>query len=212
VVLGVDRLDYTKGIRERFLAVERLLESQKHLRGKFTLIQIAVPSRSRVPEYRNLRREIDETVGRINGRFAEGSYVPIRYYYRAFSPLALAGFYRAADVILITPLRDGLNLVAMESVMVNADRAPVLVLSELAGVSKILKEALLVNPYDPDGLAEGLHRALVMTAPERARRTGALVNRVRSHTARDWAAQVLGAGSGVSSEPAEGASIGMIPE
>jgi len=212
VVLGVDRLDYTKGIRERFLAVERLLENQRHLRGKFTLIQIAVPSRSRVPEYRNLRREIDETVGRINGRFADGSYVPIRYYYRSFSPATLAGFYRSADVVLITPLRDGLNLVAMESMMVNSDRSPVLVLSELAGVSKILEEALLVNPYDPDGLAEGLHRALVMPEEERRDRREALVDRIRSHTARDWVDRVLHPGSESRVVPSADLPIGVIPE
>jgi trehalose 6-phosphate synthase len=190
IVLGVDRLDYTKGIRERFLAVERLLEEHRHLRGKFTLIQIAVPSRSRVPEYRELRREIDETVGRINGRFADGSYVPIRYHYRSFRPEALAGFYRSADVILITPLRDGLNLVAMESMMVNVDRPPVLVLSELAGVSRLLPEAILVNPYDAEGLAENLHRALVMPEEERLSRGEAIVRRIRSHTAHDWLERV----------------------
>jgi alpha,alpha-trehalose-phosphate synthase [UDP-forming] len=187
IILGVDRLDYTKGILERIRAVERLLDTQADLRGEFCLVQIAVPSRTRVPEYREMRREIDETVGRVNARFARGSYVPVRYYYRGFSPRSLATYYRAADVGLVTPLRDGMNLVAMEFVMANADRPVVLILSELAGASEVLDGALLVNPYDLDGVAEGIRSALEMNPNERRRRTQALVEQVRGHDVHAWA-------------------------
>ncbi len=191
IILGVDRLDYSKGILERILAVERLLDRESWLRGEFCLLQIAVPSRTRVPEYREMRREIDETVGRVNARFARGSYVPVRYYYRAFPPRSLAAHYRAADIGLVTPLRDGMNLVAMEYLMTNADRPVVLILSELAGASEVLNGALLVNPYDLDGMAEGIRSALEMNGDERLRRTRALAEQVRNHDVHAWASANL---------------------
>ncbi len=187
IIVGADRLDYTKGILQRVQAVERLLDRESWLRGEFCLVQIAVPSRTRVPEYRDMRREIDETVGRVNGRFARGNYVPIRYYYRSMPAHQLAAFYQAADVGLITPLRDGMNLVAMEYVIVNEGRPVVLILSELAGASEILDGALLVNPYDLDGMAEGIKLALEMPEDERRRRTEALTDLVRRHDVHRWA-------------------------
>jgi len=191
VVLGVDRLDYTKGMLERIRAVEFLLEHEPWLRGEFSLVQIAVPSRTRVPEYREMRREIEETVGRVNGRFSEGPYVPIHYYYRSVPPDALAAFYRAADIGLVTPLRDGMNLVGMEFVATNTDRSPVLVLSELAGASRILEGAVLVNPYDTEGVAEGIRIALQMSEEERSRRSRSLKASVTGNTVHDWAAANL---------------------
>ncbi len=187
VIVGVDRLDYTKGILQRIQAVERLLERESWLRGEFTLVQIAVPSRTRVPEYREMRREIDETVGRVNGRFARDNYVPIRYYYRSVPPTTLAGYYAAGDIALITPLRDGMNLVAMEYSVTNTGKPVVLILSELAGASEILDGALLVNPYDLDGMAEGIKAALAMPREERRRRSALVANQVRRGDVHTWA-------------------------
>jgi alpha,alpha-trehalose-phosphate synthase [UDP-forming] len=191
IVLGVDRLDYTKGILQRVQAVERLLESDPESRGRFTLIQIAVPSRTRVPEYRRMKREIDETVGRVNGRFARDHYVPIRYYYRSVSITTLAAHYRAADIALVTPLRDGMNLVCMEYVIANSARSVALILSELAGASDVLEGAILVNPYDVDGMAEALRRAMDMPEEERAARVRSMESWIRGHSARSWATGVL---------------------
>lgn len=201
VILGVDRLDYTKGMLERIRAVEYLLEHEPWLRGEFSLVQIAVPSRTRVPEYREMRREIDETVGRVNGRFSEGPYVPIHYFYRSVPPDTLAAYYRAADIGLITPLRDGMNLVGMEFVAANADRSPVLVLSELAGASEILKGAVLVNPYDTEGVADGIRTALQMPEEERAKRADRLKASVAGHSVHDWAGAVLGQLFGEAPQP-----------
>jgi len=191
IVLGIDRLDYTKGILERVLAMEQLLERESSLRGKVSLVQIAVPSRTRVPEYRKMRREIEETVGRVNGRFSQASYTPVHYYYRQVPRRSVAAFYRAADVGLVTPLRDGMNLVCMEFMAANFDRAPALVLSELAGASHELTDAVRVNPRDLEGLMEGIKTALRMTPDERAWRASALMRRIRALDVHGWAERIL---------------------
>jgi trehalose 6-phosphate synthase/phosphatase len=191
IVLGVDRLDYTKGILQRVQAIEHLLESDPDARGRFTLIQIAVPSRTRVPEYRRMKREIDETVGRVNGRFAREHHVPIRYYYRSVSHATLAAYYRAADIALVTPLRDGMNLVCMEYIIANSGRPVSLVLSELAGASDVLDGAIRVNPYDVDGIAEALRLAMDMPEEERGVRARNIESWIRRHDARSWARGVL---------------------
>jgi alpha,alpha-trehalose-phosphate synthase [UDP-forming] len=191
IVLGLDRLDYTKGILERILAVEQLLERNPALRGTFSLVQIAIPSRTRVPEYRRLRREIEETVGRVNGRFSEGAYSPVHYYYRRLPPRGVAAHYRAADVALVTPLRDGMNLVCMEFMATNFDRSPVLVLSELAGASHELAEALPVNPRDLEGLMEGIQVALEMPEAERRSRAERLRARIEALDVHGWAERIL---------------------
>jgi trehalose 6-phosphate synthase/phosphatase len=205
IVLGMDRLDYTKGILERVLAVEQLLEREPGLRGTFSLVQIAVPSRTRVPEYRQMRREIEETVGRVNGRFSQGAYHPVHYYYRQVPRRDVAAFYRAADVGLVTPLRDGMNLVCMEFMAANFDRTPVLVLSELAGASHELTDAVRVNPRDLEGLMEGIKTALEMPAEERALRAARLRARIRALDVHGWAERILTQLSGKSSpdEPPE---------
>jgi len=192
IVLGMDRLDYTKGILERVLAMEQLLEREPSMRGKVSLVQIAVPSRTRVPEYRKMRREIEETVGRVNGRFSQASYTPVHYYYRKVPRRSLAAFYRAADVGLVTPLRDGMNLVCMEFMAANFDRAPALVLSELAGASHELTDAVRVNPRDLEGLMEGIKTALRMSPEERTRRAAALMTRIRALDVHGWAERILG--------------------
>jgi trehalose-6-phosphate synthase len=191
IVLGMDRLDYTKGILERVLAMEQLLEREPSMRGKVSLVQIAVPSRTRVPEYRKMRRDIEETVGRVNGRFSQASYTPVHYYYRQVPRRSLAAFYRAADVGLVTPLRDGMNLVCMEFMAANFDRAPVLVLSELAGASHELTDAVRVNPRDLEGLMEGIKAALRMSPEERARRAAGLMTRIRALDVHGWAERIL---------------------
>jgi trehalose 6-phosphate synthase/phosphatase len=186
VVLGVDRLDYTKGIPERIQAFERLLELHPEHREKVALLQLAVPSRAQVAEYRELKREIDELVGRINGRFATADWSPIRYLYRAVSQERLCAVYRDADVALVTPLRDGMNLVAKEFIACQVDEPGVLVLSRLAGAAETMREALLVNPYDVDGTAEVIHRALTMDEAERRSRVAALRRREKRDDVEAW--------------------------
>jgi len=186
IILGVDRLDYTKGIPERILAFERLLEVYPEHRERATLVQLAVPSRDQVAEYRALKREIDELVGRVNGRFATSHWSPIRYLYRSLPQDELAGLYRDADVALVTPLRDGMNLVAKEFVASQTGDPGVLVLSRLAGAAEHMHEALRVNPYNIDSVAENLHRALTMDADERADRMRALQLRERRDDLRGW--------------------------
>src|SRR5262249_13989893 len=152
LLIGVDRLDYTKGIVERLLGYERFLERHPRWRRRVSLVQITVPSRFRVPQYRELKRQIDETVGRIIGRFTREARAPLAYHYTSFDHERLAAWYRAADVALVTPLRDGMNLVAKEYVACHPEGDGVLVLSEFAGASRELAEALLVNPYEPENI------------------------------------------------------------
>jgi trehalose 6-phosphate synthase/phosphatase len=199
VVLGVDRLDYTKGIPERLTAFECLLERHTEHRGKVVLLQVAVPSRSQVTEYRRLKREIDELVGRINGRFATARWSPIQYLCRSFPAERLAALYRDADVALITPLRDGMNLVAKEFVACQTVQPGVLVLSRLAGAAESMREALLVNPYNIDETAEAVHRALTMEEVERRSRMAALRRRERRGTVEVWTRDFLQAAA---AEPA----------
>jgi trehalose 6-phosphate synthase/phosphatase len=186
IILGVDRLDYTKGIPERIRAFARLLERHREHRGRVVLQQIAVPSRSQVAEYQDLKREIDELVGRVNGRFASHDWTPIHYLYRSISPERLAALYRDADVGLVTPLRDGMNLVAKEYVACQVDDPGVLVLSRMAGAAESMLEALHVNPYNVDGVAENLQRALTMDLADRTDRMVALRTRERANNAGAW--------------------------
>ncbi len=193
VVLGVDRLDYTKGIPERIRAFERLLELHPRHREEVVFLQLAVPSRSQVAEYRELKRELDELVGRVNGRFATATWSPIRYLYRSVPRERLAAMYRDADVALVTPLRDGMNLVAKEYVACQVDDPGVLILSRLAGAAETMREALHVNPYNIDGTAEALHRALTMETEERASRMASLRVRERRDDVFAWVQSFLDA-------------------
>lgn len=186
VVLGVDRLDYTKGIPERIRAWERLLELYPEHREKVVLLQVAVPSRAEVPEYRALKREIDELVGQVNGRYATAQWSPIRYLYRTFPHEELVQMYRDAAVAVVTPLRDGMNLVAKEYVAAQRDEPGVLVLSRLAGAAETMHEALLVNPNNIDETAAAINRALTMEEPERRSRMAALQQRERRHNVVAW--------------------------
>jgi trehalose 6-phosphate synthase len=183
ILLGVDRLDYTKGIIERLRAIEVLLEERPELRGRLAFVQIAVPSRGEVREYRELRRKVEELVGRINGRFTDpGGDVPVHYLYRAVPYERLLAYYRLADVCLVTPLADGMNLVAKEFVTAQAagDGAGALVLSEFTGAADELHDALVCNPYDLAGLAGAIELALELDENDRRRR----IERMAAATAR----------------------------
>ena len=186
VVLGIDRLDYTKGIPRRLLAFERLLERRPATAPQVQLIQVAVTSRGEVNEYRSFKRSVDELVGRINGRFATHDYTPIRYMNRGLDSRGVAALYLAADVMLVTPLRDGLNLVAKEFVATRTDGDGVLVLSEFAGVAAELPDALQFNPYDIDGAAAAIERALAMPVDERRARMAVLRDAVTAHDVHGW--------------------------
>jgi trehalose 6-phosphate synthase/phosphatase len=191
IVLGVDRLDYTKGIPERIRAFERLLELHPRHRENVVLLQIAVPSRSQVTEYRQLKSEIDELVGRVNGRFATASWSPIRYLYRSFNQDRLCALYRDADVALITPLRDGMNLVAKEYVACQVEEKGVLVLSSMAGAAQTMRETLIVNPNDSEATAEAIHRALTMEEEQKRTRMAALRRRERRDDVHAWVQSFL---------------------
>jgi trehalose 6-phosphate synthase/phosphatase len=206
IVFGADRLDYTKGIKERLLGVERLLERHPDRAGSFIMLQVLVPSRHQVEEYRVMKQEIDQTVGRINGEHGKPGWVPIHYQYRALNREDLVAHYRAASVALITPLRDGMNLVAPEFVASRTDDDGVLILSEFAGVAEQFPEALLVNPYDLDGCADAIVSALDMPPVERAARMQGLRQRIRENTVQDWAKHCLSMGDSPKRRRDDGAS------
>ncbi len=192
LIVGVERLDYTKGIAERLRGVERLLDTRPEWRGKVTLYQIITPSREEgVESYREKKREVDELIGRINGKFSNDLWTPIHYLNRAFNPARLIVYYRAADIALVTPLRDGLNLVAKEYVAARVNQDGVLILSEFAGASSQLPEALLVNPYSDDDMANSLEYALLMTKDEQRRRMRAMQSRIKEQDISWWTKQFL---------------------
>jgi trehalose 6-phosphate synthase/phosphatase len=188
IVLGVDRLDYTKGIPRRLHAVERLLEREPDLRDRIRYIQVAVPSRGEVDSYQKFKRQVEERVGRINGKCGTLRSTPIHYIHRSVSMRHLVALYCAADVMLVTPLRDGMNLVAKEFVASRIDEDGVLVLSEFAGAAAELDGALVVNPYDVEAVAENIQRALTMPSAERRAHMRMLRRRVQAHDVHAWAA------------------------
>ena len=191
IVLGVDRLDYTKGLPEKIEAFERFLEIHPEHRERVVLLQIAEPSREQVPEYQRLKRQVDELVGRVNGRFATRRWTPIRYLHRSIPPEELAVLYRDAEIALITPLRDGMNLVAKEYVVSQVGEPGVLILSRMAGAAESMHEALSVNPYNTDQVVEALHLALQMDTSERSARMRALQKRERRLDLHAWVERIL---------------------
>ena len=192
LILGVDRLDYSKGIPERLEAYARLLEKFPEWRNQVAFVQVSVPTRSEIPEYGELRSRVESLVGRINGAYGEADWVPVRYLYRSYDQETLARLYRQAAVGLVTPLRDGMNLVAKEFIAAQDDSDPgVLLLSKFAGAAEHLTLALLTNPYHPDGLAADLDQALRMPREERATRQSALHAIVWRDTASAWAKRFL---------------------
>ena len=187
IVLGVDRLDYTKGIPERLAAFGNALERFPELRGKMSFVQIVVPSRETIPKYQDLKIDIERRVSEINGRFTQSGWVPIHYIFRSVDRAELLAFYRAAEIALITPLKDGMNLVAKEYCAANVDETGVLILSEFAGTAPQLQEgALLVNPYDMERVAEALYHATQMDLGQRQRRMRSLRQSVRRHDIYWW--------------------------
>jgi trehalose 6-phosphate synthase len=189
LMLGVDRLDYTKGIVERLLAVEMLLERNPGLRTSLAFLQLAVPSRDDVREYRQLRVTVEQHVGRINGRFTQpGSDVPVHYLYRGLKPQQLAAYYAAADALLVTPLIDGMNLVCKEYVTVQeaCGGSGVLLLSEFTGAAVELPQAVLCNPFDVEGLSYRIEHALSVTPDVRRKALAAMAEQVRTHDVHDW--------------------------
>ncbi len=193
LLLAVDRLDYTMGIPRRLLAFELLLARRPEWRGRVRLIQVAVPSRAQVRAYRAIRREVDALVGRINGEFGTPHWTPVQYLYQSVPEHQLLALYRAADVMLVTPVRDGMNLVAKEFVVARSDEDGVLVLSEFAGAAAEMRSAVLVNPYDLEQSAERYHQALVMAASERGARMRSLREHVFGFDVHRWADTFLAA-------------------
>jgi trehalose 6-phosphate synthase len=191
MVLGVDRLDYTKGILERLIGFERFLEQNPAWRRRVTLVLIAVPSRTKVSDYADLKRELDELVGHVVGRFSSEGWVPLRYLYTQFGAEELVAYYRAADVALLTPLRDGMNLVAKEFVASRVGDDGVLILSEFAGAAEELTEALLVNPYNTDEIAERLRQAVEMDPTEKSGRMRSMREKVQANDLERWSESFL---------------------
>jgi len=187
LMVGIDRLDYTKGIPRRLLAFRRMLRESPELRGHVRLVQVAVPSRQEVEAYGAFREQVDALVGAIHGEFATPTWVPIHYLFRGLSESEVVALYRAADVMLVTPIRDGMNLVAKEFVASRSDEGGVLVLSEFTGAATELAEALHVNPYDVERSARVYKRALTMEADERTTRMRALRRRVFTWDVHRWA-------------------------
>lgn len=190
-ILTIDRLDYTKGIPNRLRAYEYFLTTYPEYQEKVRLVMLAVPSRSEVPQYRKLKRETDELVGRINGAFSTVSWTPIWYFYRSLPFENLIDLYTSSDVALITPVRDGMNLVAKEYVATRTRQDGVLILSEMAGASKEMNEALLINPNSFEDFATALDRALTMPLEEQQTRMKILQKRLKRYTVEKWAEEFL---------------------
>ncbi len=203
ILLGVDRLDYTKGIDKRLRAFQHLLATDRNARRQIVLVQVAVPSRERIAEYRELRRSVEELVGQINGRFGEVGKTPVQYLRRNLAFEELVAMYRVADVMLVTPYCDGMNLVAKEYAATRYDDTGALVLSEFTGAAAELRTALHVNPHDVDGMAEAMRRALDMRPAEATRRMRAMRKVVARHTVHDWANSFMRAMDAPDGSPAD---------
>ncbi|MGC9325754.1 MAG: alpha,alpha-trehalose-phosphate synthase (UDP-forming) [Desulfomonilia bacterium] len=192
LILGVDRLDYTKGIPLRLLAYEHALATYPELRRNVTLVQVVVPSRRDVEEYERLKQEIERLVGEINGRFTQVGWTPIQYIFRSLSRSELVSYYRTCEIALITPLKDGMNLVAKEYCASKIERNGVLILSEFAGAaSQLYQNALLVNPYDREGVARAIHQAYTMDQEERKERMNRMRRTIQRNNIFTWVRSFL---------------------
>jgi trehalose 6-phosphate synthase len=189
--VGVDRVDYTKGILERFLGIERLLEKYPLYQNKFTFVQIGAPSRTHIKRYHDLLGEVEAEADRINWRFQSGSWKPIVYLKRQFSHEEVEKYYRAADVCLVTSLHDGMNLVAKEFLAARDDEQGVLILSRFTGAARELNDALIVNPYDIEQMAEAIRIALELPAEERQARMRRMRRVVQEHNVYRWAGNLI---------------------
>ena len=191
VSVGVDRADYTKGLVERVAAIEMLLERNPSLIGRYVFVQLASPTRTRIPKYQRLAADLVEIVDRVNARFGTGTWNPIVLQMRTFSPDEVRRYYAMADSAIVTPLHDGMNLVAKEYAAACSDGDGALVLSVFAGASKELDGALLVNPYDTQQVAETILRAVLMPVAERRARMQAMRDQIASHSIFDWSRSLL---------------------
>ncbi|MCA8901633.1 MAG: trehalose-6-phosphate synthase [Hyphomonas sp.] len=194
LVVGVDRMDYSKGLLQRFEGMARLFDQHPDVHGRISFTQVAPPSRTVVEGYAQLREQLDELCGRINGDYGDLDWIPIRYLARGYAREEVAGLYRLAAVCLVTPLQDGMNLVAKEFVAAQDPEDPgVLVLSQFAGAAEQMKEALIVNPYDADAIAEAVYRAINMPLEERKERWTALMEGIREQDLGWWRDRFLAA-------------------
>ena len=194
LAIGVDRVDYSKGLDNRIRAFDRMLVTQPSLKGEVSLLQIAVPSRRQIPTYGQLHHDLATLVGEVNGRHGEVDWAPVRYVNKGYAQSTLAGFYRVAQVGLVTPLHDGMNLVAKEYIAAQNPADPgVLVLSEFAGAAKELDAAVLVNPHDIDGMAQAIARAFFMPLEERCARWGAMIGKLKANSVQKWFADFVAA-------------------
>jgi len=187
VILSIDRLDYTKGILQRLMGFRRFLELYPEFHERIKLLMIVVPSRSQVEAYQELRTRVNEWIGQINGEFSTIGWTPVVHFYRAFGFDSLAAIYQLADICLVTPFRDGMNLVAKEYIACKADESGVLILSEMAGAAEELREAILINPNDIDDIAEALYKALTMPAEQQKERMRKMRNRLHNYDVIRWA-------------------------
>lgn len=194
LAISVDRLDYAKGLPNRIEAIAHLLARYPEHRRRVAFLQIAAPSREEVGAYRGLRRELDRAVGEVNGRYSEPDWTPIRHLARAVGRSTLSGYHRLARLGIVTPLRDGMNLVAKEYIAAQNPADPgVMILSRFAGAAEEMCDALLVNPFDSEAIAEAMHRALLMPLDERQARYKSLITRIRAHSARHFCQTFLAA-------------------
>lgn len=191
LILSIDRLDYTKGIPSRLLAFEYFLEKYPEFKGKVRLVMLAVPSRSDVPQYQLLKNEVDQLVGRINGKYSNIGWTPIWYFYRSLPFDNLIDLYSSCDVALLTPLRDGMNLVAKEYIACREDQTGVLILSEMTGASQEMSEALLINPNNYEEVADTIKQALEMPESEQVSRNKALQKRLKRYNVERWASDFM---------------------
>ena len=187
IILSVDRLDYSKGILQRLKGFDLLLKNYPEYKGKISLLELIVPSRIGVEQYQRLKKEIDEYTGRINGRYGTPFWTPVKYFYRSVDFNTLCALYCIADIGLITPRRDGMNLVAKEYVAVQQDRSGVLILSEFAGAVHQLRDGIIVNPNNVNDIVEAIRRALMMTEEERRLRLERMQEVIRKSDVMDWA-------------------------
>ncbi|SOE20093.1 trehalose 6-phosphate synthase/phosphatase [Spirosomataceae bacterium TFI 002] len=190
-ILSIDRLDYTKGIAKRLLAFEHFLEKYPEYSGKVRLVMLAVPSRSNVPQYQDLKNEIDQLVGRINGKFSDINWTPIWYFYRSMPFENLIDLYCSCDIALLTPVRDGMNLVAKEYIACRTDLSGVLILSEMAGASNELNESLIINPNNYDQVADSIKQAIEMPLEEQKSRNKVMQDRIERYNVERWAKEFL---------------------
>lgn len=186
MMLSIDRLDYSKGIPARLKIFDLFMEKYPEWKGKVSLVMVVVPSRDNVEKYKYLKEEVDLLVGRVNGKYGTTSWTPIHYFYRSFSLESLSAFYRMADVALVTPMRDGMNLVCKEFVASKLDQKGVLILSEMAGASKELSEAVIVNPNDKHQVRDGIYRALTMSDQEQMEHMSIMQETIRKYDIHHW--------------------------